>query len=67
MSEGERYLTVAEVAARLKVNHDTVRRWLKTGRLHGILPGGTKAGYRIPASALAQFIADAEHKNRSSS
>lgn len=40
-------LTVAEVAEIYRVDPETVRRWLKAGRLNYVrLPGG---GYRIPA------------------
>ncbi len=57
MSEDE-LLTVAEVAERLKVGRETVRRWLKQGRLHGMMIGGTKAGYRIPRSQLERLLKD---------
>ena len=49
-------LTVAEVAARLRVPPATVRRWLREGRLRGALLGGTKLGYRIAESDLERFI-----------
>jgi len=55
MSE-ERFLTVAEVAERLRVNVETVRRWLKQGRLKGKLYGGTRMGYRIPETELRRFV-----------
>ena len=55
MEPGE-YLTVAEAAARLKVHQETVRRWLKAGRLRGTLLSG-KAGWRIPAREVARVLA----------
>jgi excisionase family DNA binding protein len=54
-------LTVDEVAARLKVRPEAVRRWLRDGRLVGFQPGGRKTGWRIRGSALQRFIAAAEH------
>lgn len=53
---GERMLTVQEVAERLRASPDTVRRWLREGRLRGVLPGGSRLGYRIPESELQRFI-----------
>jgi excisionase family DNA binding protein len=51
---GDELLTVAEVAARLRINVETVRRWLRQGKLKGVRMGG-RAGYRIPATELRQF------------
>jgi excisionase family DNA binding protein len=53
----ERVLTVAQVAERLQLNEQTVRRWLRTGKLKGTLIGGTKAGYRVPESEVARILA----------
>ena len=53
----ERILTVPEVAERLKVRPEAIRRWIRAGKLPAFLPGGTKTGYRIKASELEQFIA----------
>lgn len=48
------YLTVGDVAERLKVTEPTVRGWVKKGVLRAIiLPGGRN--YRIKRSDLAQF------------
>jgi excisionase family DNA binding protein len=52
----ERLLTVREVAARLQVTEFTVRTWLKSGRLHGYLPGGRKMGWRVRPSELDRFL-----------
>ena len=48
--------TVQEVANRLKANPETVRRWLRQGKLKGIMPGGQKLGYRIRESDLRKFL-----------
>ena len=52
-------LTVRDVATRLRISEWTVRQWLRRGRLKGIRPGGTKAGWRISEGELAEFIAAA--------
>lgn len=51
-------LTVAEVATRLKVREEAVRRWLRDGQLKGVRLGGTRLGWSIPESELERFIAD---------
>jgi excisionase family DNA binding protein len=53
---GERLLTVKQVAEQFGVRTETVLRWIKTGRLHAVMPGGTKVGYRIPVSAVEQVL-----------
>jgi len=45
----EELLTVEETAARLKVDVETVRRWLRSGQLRGLKFGRM---WRIPAGAL---------------
>ena len=52
----ERLYTVQEVAGRLKTTPETVRRWLRSGRLRGIRLGGTKLGYRIAETDLQRFL-----------
>ena len=52
----QRLLTVREVAERLRSSPETVRRWLRQGKLRGFRPGGTKLGYRVPEDELQQFI-----------
>jgi excisionase family DNA binding protein len=54
MQETE-WLTVAEIAERLKVSDQVVRRWLRRGDLEGTDLGG-RAGYRVKASDLAAFL-----------
>jgi excisionase family DNA binding protein len=49
-------LTVREVATLLRVSEQTVRSWLRDGTLLGVRPGGTKAGWRIPRSAIEPLL-----------
>ncbi|MHB1006599.1 MAG: helix-turn-helix domain-containing protein [Chloroflexota bacterium] len=53
----DRLLTVPEVAARIRTTSDTVRRWIRNGRLHAVMLGGTKLGYRIREDELVRFMA----------
>lgn len=48
------YLTTADVATRLGVSLDTVRRWLRSGELKGT-PFG-RAGYRIEDADFQAFL-----------
>ena len=52
----DEWFTVSEIAAKLKVTEQTVRRWLRAGALPGRNFGG-KAGYRVRGSDLAAFLA----------
>src|SRR5215218_2553088 len=52
---GMTYLTVAEVAERLKVYPGTVKRWLRDGRLVGVSLGD-RAGWRIAEADLERFL-----------
>ena len=52
----EQFLTVAEVAVRLRVNPESVRRWLRQGRIRGVMFGGRRTGYRIPKGEVERFI-----------
>jgi excisionase family DNA binding protein len=56
MTETDRYLTVPEVAKRLRLNPETIRRMLRDGRLRGFRPGGDSAGWRVSERDLAAFI-----------
>jgi len=51
--------TVEEVASRLSVHPETVRKWIKNGELRATNLGG-RAGYRIARSALEQFLRERE-------
>ena len=58
--EMDRWLTVAQVAEMLQVHEETVRRWLRQGRLEGQNFSG-RTGYRIRQSAVEAFMhAEAE-------
>jgi excisionase family DNA binding protein len=52
----EALLTVTEVSERLKVDEETVRRWLRRGELIGIRLGGGRSGWRVDPADLAQFV-----------
>lgn len=48
-------LTVEQVADRLQVNEQTVRRWLREGELEGIAFAG-RTGWRISEEDLRAFL-----------
>jgi excisionase family DNA binding protein len=50
-------LTVPEVADRLRVSQETVRRYLRRGWLKGLVLGGRSTGYRIEEEELERFLA----------
>ncbi len=54
MEEGQ-MLTVQKIAHRLDVHEQTVRRWLRSGELTGVLLGD-KAGYRVREEDLEEFL-----------
>ena len=54
--DDERFLTVPEVAERLRMNPETIRVWLRDGRLRGVRPGGKRAGWRIPESEVRRIL-----------
>ena len=51
----ERVFTVNQVAERLQVDVQTVRRWLRNGDLVGI-PFGGRTGWRVAESELHAFL-----------
>jgi len=51
----DRMLTVDQVAGRLQVNEQTVRRWLRAGQLIGIAFGG-RTGWRVSEEELQAFL-----------
>lgn len=61
----EQWLTVAEVAAALRLHPDTVRRLLRRGELKGSFIGG-RGGYRIAAADVEAFMAAAKPRRRRS-
>lgn len=64
MKDSGEFLTVQEVAVRLRVNEATVRRWIKAGVVEAItLPhSGTREVYRIRQATLHALL---NHKNAS--
>jgi excisionase family DNA binding protein len=60
MAEPGRFVTVNEAAERLRVHPQTVRLWLRQGKLKGRLIGGTKSGYRIPERELTRLLEGTE-------
>ena len=55
-SASDDWLTVRDVAERLKVTEETVRRWVRDGDLPALVLG-KKAGHRIRSTDLDAFIA----------
>lgn len=55
-------LTVQEVAAALRVDPVTVRRWIKAGRITATKIGGA---YRISATDLERALAHGVHRTSS--
>lgn len=53
------WLTVGDIVTHLRVHKETVRRWLRSGRLAGRNFGG-KMGYRVRKSDLETFLADGQ-------
>jgi excisionase family DNA binding protein len=60
----EHLLTGQEVATCLKITPETVRRWLRSGKLRGVLPGGDKMGYRIAEYEVARLLQPAGKATR---
>lgn len=61
------FYTTAEVAELLKVDSDTVRRWIHDGRLRAsnVSRGrGTRKRFRISQQAIEDFTAGCETKKR---
>ena len=54
----DHWLTVADIAGRLGVGEQTVRRWLREGRLPGRDLGG-RTGYRVRERDFDAFLSRA--------
>jgi excisionase family DNA binding protein len=52
----EPVLKVQEFADRVRIHPETVREWLRTGKIRGARPGGNRAGWRIPESEVARVL-----------
>lgn len=48
-------MTVREVAELLRVGQETVRRWLRDGKLRGVLISD-RGGYRMTRAEVDRFI-----------
>ena len=57
MMESDGMLIVPEVAERLLASADTVRRWVREGKLRAVFLGGIRLEYRISESELTRFVA----------
>ena len=51
----DRWFTVEQIAERLQVTEETVRRWLRSGELVGQNFGG-RTGYRIRETEVNAFL-----------
>ena len=60
MSTGEEFLTVAEIAARLRVTEAAVRQWLQQGALVGykLAP----KAWRVKQADFEQFLSERRNK-----
>ncbi|MHB8577845.1 MAG: helix-turn-helix domain-containing protein [Dehalococcoidia bacterium] len=52
----EEFLTVRDVARRLRMQPETVRVWLRDGRLRGVRLPADKLGWRIPESEVHRLL-----------
>jgi len=62
--EGERLLTVAQVAELLQLNQQTIKRWIAKGKLHGVWLGSDRAGWRIRQSEVQALIEGGQHTHQ---
>lgn len=60
----EPLLTIQEVAQRLRLNPETVRRWLNSGRMRGHKLGSDRAGWRIPAAEIQRVLTAGDSASR---
>ncbi len=56
----DEFLTVDDVAVRMKVSIYTVKSWLRANRLRGYRLSGPKSEWRVRASALEEFVRSLE-------
>jgi hypothetical protein len=54
------HLPESLITLQLQVHPQTVRVWLREGKLKGRLIGGRKSGYRIPASEIERLLSPDE-------
>lgn len=58
----DRWYTVEEVAALIDRDPETVRRWLRSGQLDGVRPGGRKSGWRVASADVIRMLARRRHR-----
>jgi excisionase family DNA binding protein len=58
----EELLTVDDVARQLKLHPETVRRWIRSGKLRAISLGSDRAGLRIRASEIQRLLGGDDHQ-----
>lgn len=59
----ETYLTVKEVAHLLNKSEETIKRWIRSGKIQNATKENDKSGWRIPNSALNVLLASPMTKN----
>lgn len=59
----DEFFTVEELADRLKVSEQTIRLWIREGRLEAYKFG---RAHRVPASALQRFLEQSKQRSESS-
>jgi len=59
----DKWLNVDDAAEQIKVHPETIRRWLRDGKLKGVLISRA-AGYRIRQSALDALLNEAEEMGK---
>jgi excisionase family DNA binding protein len=47
--------TVDQVADYLQLSRETIRRWIRAGKLHAIKLGSNRAGLRIPETEVVRL------------
>ena len=52
----ERWLTVPEVAERMRVKPETVRVWLREGKLRGVQPISKRTGWRVSQTEVTRLL-----------
>jgi excisionase family DNA binding protein len=56
MGAEERLLKVEDVTNKLGLNRETIRRWIRGGKIKGIKIGADAAGYRIPEREVHRIL-----------
>ncbi len=59
----DKYLTVEQAAERIQAHEETVRRWLREGKLVGTLIS-RRAGYRIPEREVDRFLKEGPREGK---